>query len=104
MKTSVLASVVLSTLFYTTLLSTTLVMPLVLAAGGVAGKPTATRDAEIWDRADVPAKVEARRDLRLLQADPPVSGAAAKPAPIDQSGPDAKMIKPGKLRAKTIKV
>jgi hypothetical protein len=104
MKTSVLASVLLSTLFYTTVLLTTFVMPLVLAAGDVSGKPAATRDAEVWDRADAPAKMEARRDLRLQQTDPPVSGAAAKPAPIDKSGPDATMVKPGKLRAKTIKV
>lgn len=108
MKTSVLASVLLSTLFYTTVLLTTFVMPLVLAAGDVSGdvsgKPAATRDAEVWDRVDTPAKVEARRDLRLPQTDPPVSGAAARPAPIDKSDPDATMVKPGKLRAKTIKV
>jgi hypothetical protein len=104
-KTSLFASMLLSTLFYTTLLSTTLVMPLVLASRDDARLATVARDAQAWERSlDAPAKVEPHRDLRLPQTDAPVSRPAAKDAPIDQSGPDAAMIKPGKARAKTIKL
>ena len=96
MKTSLFTSILLSTLFYTTLWSTTFVMPLVLAARYDAGMATVARDAQVWERSlYAPAKVEPHRDLRLPQTD----------APMDKScGPDAAMIKPGKARAKTIKV
>lgn len=111
MKTSLFASMLLSTLFYTTLLSTTLVMPLVLASRDDARLATVARDAQVarhaqaWERSlDAPAKVVPHRDLRLPQTDAPVSRPAAKDAPIDQSGPDAAMIKPGRARAKTIKL
>ena len=96
MKTSLFASVHLSTLFYTTLLSTMFVMPLVLAARYNAGVATVAQDAQVWERsAYAPAKVAPRRHLRLPQTD----------APIGKScGPDAAMIKPGRARAKTIRV
>ena len=95
-KTSLFASMLLSTLFYTTLLSTMFVMLLVLAARDDAGMATVARDAQVWDRSlYAPAKVEPHRDLRLPQTD----------APIDKfGGPDAAMIKSGKARAKMIKV
>ncbi len=96
MKTSLFASILLSTLFYTNLLSTMFVMSLVLAARDDAGMATVARDAQVWERSlYAPTKVEPHRDLRLPQID----------APIDKyGGPDAAMIKPGKARAKTIKV
>lgn len=95
MKTNLFTSIRLSTLFYTTLLSTMFVMPLVLAARYDAGAATVAQ-AQVWERSPyAPAKVKPRRDLRLPQTD----------APIDKScGPDAAMIKPGKARAKTIRV
>ncbi len=104
-KTSAISSILLSTLFYTTLLSTTFVMPLLLAthANGVA----TTRDApqaQEWERSvNAPAALEQQRSLRMPQTDVPVSDPAAKQAPADKSGPDAEMIKPGKVREKTIK-
>lgn len=96
MKTSLFASIHLSTLLYTTLLSMMFVMPLVLAARYDARAATVLRVAQVWERSPyAPAKVEPRRDLRLPQT----------VAPIDKScGPDAVMIKPGKARAKMIRM
>ena len=97
MKTSLLTCMPLSTFICTTLLSTMFVIPLVLAARYDAGRATVVRViAQVWERAPyAPAKAEPRRDLRLPQT----------VAPIDKScGPDAVMIKPGKARAKTIRV
>jgi hypothetical protein len=71
-----------------------LVMPLVLA----------TRHDTIVAARAAPAQVETQRDRRLPQTDAPVTGPAARQAPIDRSGPDAAMIKPVKARAKTIKL
>ncbi len=96
MKTSLFTSIHLSTLFYTTLLSTMFVMPLVLAARYDTGVASVAQGAQVWERSPyAPAKVEPRRDLRGPHTD----------APMDKScGPDAAMIKPGKARAKTIRV
>lgn len=96
MKTSLFASILLSTFFYTNLLLTMLVMSLVLASRDYAGMALVARDAQVWERSlYAPAKVEPHRDTRMPQTD----------APIDKfGGPDAAMIKPGKVRAKTIKV
>ena len=114
MKTSVFASIMLSSLFYTTLLSTTFVLPLVLSARNAAGAATAVDTVQVWKRStdacppdegplDTRTKVQMHRDLRSPQSDVPDSGAATRHAPMDISGPDAAMIKPGKVRAKTIK-
>jgi hypothetical protein len=93
-KTGLFTRILTVTLFHTTLLSTMLVLPLVLA----------TRyDARLAAR-DAQAKVEVQRDRRLPQTDAPVTGPAARQAPIDRSGPDAAMIRPVKARAKTIKL
>jgi hypothetical protein len=95
-KTSLFASILLSTFFYTNLLLTMFVMSLVLAARDDVGMAPVARDAQVWERSlYAPAKVEAHRASRLPQTD----------APIDKyGGPDAAMIKPGKARAKTIKM
>jgi hypothetical protein len=89
-------------LFYTTLLSTTFVMPLLLATQGDG--VAVARDAQVWKRAlDAPAALGQQRNLRVPQTDTPVAGPAANKIPVDRSGPDAAMIKPGKIRTKTIK-
>jgi hypothetical protein len=107
----------LSALFYTTLLSTTFVLPLVLSARNDAGAATAVGTTQVWERStdacppdegllDTRTKVQMHRDLRWPQSVPddvPASGSAARQAPMDISGPDTVMIKPGKVRAKTIK-
>jgi len=96
-------SILLSSLFYTTLLSTTFVMPLVLARDDAIA--TSLANAQVWERAaNVPAKSRPQRDLRLPQTDAPAAGMSAKQAPIDKSGPDAAMIKAGKVRTRTIKM
>lgn len=103
-KTSVFTSILLSTLFYTTLLSTTFVLPLVFARDD-AGMATMARDAQVWDRSlDTREMVQLHRDLRFPQTDATVSGPAARLAPIDKTGPDAAIIKPGRARTKTIKM
>jgi len=113
-KTNVLTSIIVSTLFYTTCLSTTLVVPLVLAARGDAGAAPAIETTRTWERSaaaaspdddsmDTQAKLQMHRDLRLPQTDVPFSGSATRHEPMDISGPDAAMIKPGKVRAKTIR-
>jgi hypothetical protein len=95
-KRSLFTSMQLSTLLGTLSLSTMFVMPLVPAARYDAARATVVRVAQVWERAPYsPGKVEPRRDLRLPQT----------VAPIDKScGPDAVMIKPGKARAKIIRV
>jgi hypothetical protein len=102
MKTSALSSILLSSLFYTTLLSTTFVLPLVMARDngfGTAG------NAQAWERVpNAPAQAQPHRDLRLPQTDVPLSGMGSRQAPVDKSGPDAGMIKAGKVRTKTLKV
>jgi hypothetical protein len=100
MKKSALSSILLSSLFYATLLSTTFVMPLLLARDNAI----AVGNSQTWDRApNAPVPVKPQRDLLLPQTDAPASGVNAKPAPLDKSGPDAGMIKAGKVRVKTIK-
>ena len=102
MKPSMFANILLSALFYTTLLSTLFVMPLVLAAREDAGR---TAEFQAWERAlDAHARAEQRGSIRLPQTDLPMPGAASRRAPIGKSGPDAAMIKPVKARAKTIKL
>jgi hypothetical protein len=107
----------LSTLFYTTLLSTAFVLPLVLSARNDAGAATAVDTGQVWERStdacppdegllDTRTKVQMHRDLRWPHSgvrDFPASEAAARHAPMDISSPDAAMIRPGKVRAKTIK-
>ncbi len=115
MKTKVFTSIMLSSLFYTTLLSTTFVLPLVLSARNDAGAAVAVDTVQVWVRStdacppgdegllDTQTKVQMHRDLRSPQSSVPASGADARHTPMDISGPDAAMIKPGKVRAKTIK-
>jgi len=135
-KTSAFTSIMLSAVFYTTLLATTFVMPLVLATTGDAGVASAAREsrmnagaastpqlpqgqaAQVWERTpqvraadstqaraveegplDIQTMVEMHRALRFPQLDNPGAGQAAG----DRSGPDAAMVKSGKVRAKTIK-
>jgi len=98
-KTSLFASILLSTLFYTNLLSTLFVMSLGLAAREEAGMATAAGHGQVWERSvHAPANMEPHGDLRLPRL-PQVDGPAAR-----FGGPDAAMIKPGKARAKSIKV
>jgi hypothetical protein len=100
MKKNAVSSILLSSLFYATLLSTTFVMPLLLARDNAS----AVGNSQAWDRApNVRAPVKSQRDLILPQADAPALGVGAKQTPIDKSGPDAGMIKAGKVRVKTIK-
>jgi hypothetical protein len=100
MKKSAFSSILLSSLFYATLLSTTFVMPLLLAHDNAI----AVGNSQTWDRApNARAPVKPQRDLLLPQTDVPASGMGAKQAPVDKSGPDAGMIKAGKVRVKTIK-
>ena len=95
-KASLFTSMHLSTLLFATMLSTLFVMPLVLAARYDAGVATVAAGAQVWERSPyAPAKVAPPRDLRLPHTDAP-NGKSC--------GPDAAMIKPGKARAKTIRV
>ena len=105
MKKSPFASILLFALFYTTLLSTMVVIPLVLASHYTARMATVHREAPVWERfLDAPSKVDPRRESHLPQSIESVPGPVAKQGPIDKSVPDAAMIRPGKLRAKTIRV
>jgi len=135
-KKSVYTSIMLSAMFYTTLVATTFVMPLVLATTGDAGMASAAREnrmnagaassprlpqvqaSQEWERTprvrpsdstqaraveegplDIRTKLEMHRALRFPQLDLPGAGQAG----ADKSGPDAAMVKSGKVRAKTIK-
>ena len=118
----------LSSLFYTTLLGTAIVMPLLLATSGDAAvavrADNAKTDAsiqaktdaqakdepQVWERSaparameegplDIRTMVEMHRALRFPQMDIPRAGQAM----TDKSGPDAAIARPGKARAKTIK-
>lgn len=128
MKTGVITRIMLSSLFYTTLLGTTIVMPLILATSGDAAvavgagivnadasfqaktNAQATEDSQVWERSaparameegplDIRTMVEMHRALRFPQMDIPSAGQAM----TDKSGPDAAMVRPGKARAKAIK-
>jgi hypothetical protein len=103
MKRNLFVSMVLSSLFYISLLSTMFVVPLVLAArSDVSFEQAVARDS--WDRTtDSPACDGARRDLSLPLADAPGPVPGEKQIPGANPGPDAAMIKQGKSRAKTIK-
>lgn len=104
MKTNLFARMLLSILFYTNLLSTTLVMPLVMAARDDSRLATVNRDVQVWERPmHAPATVKPPRDYRLPPTDAPVSVPAARQGP-EHSGPDAAMIKAGRVREKTIKL
>lgn len=96
MNTSPFVRILLSTLFSTALSSAVLLMPLVLAARDEARMAVAARQAQVWEGSrHAPSKQQQRRDPGPPQAY----------APIEKSGgPDAQMIKPGKARAKTIKL
>lgn len=86
MKTSRFASILLFALFYTAMLSTMVVVPLVLAARYDAGMATVDRDAQVWERSlDALEKENPRRELRLPQCDESVSGLAAMQVPIYKS-------------------
>ena len=128
MKNGVLTRIMLSSLFYTTLLGTAIVMPLLLATSGDAAvavrADNAKTDAsiqaktyaqakdepQVWERSaparameeaplDIRTMVEMHRALRFPQMDLPRAGQAM----TDKSGPDAAIARPGKARAKTIK-
>ena len=105
MTKSMFVSILLFALFYATLLSTMVVVPLVLASRYDAGKATVDRDAQVWERSlDASAQMSPHRELRPPQSDVPVSGPAVRKTPIDQSGPDAAMIRPGMVRAKMMQM
>ena len=128
MNTGVITRIMLSSLFYTTLLGTTIVMPLILATSGDAAlavgagnanadagfqaktNARATDDSQVWERSaparameeeplDIGTMVEMHRALRFPQMDIPRAGQAM----TDKSGPDAAMVRPGKARAKAIR-
>ena len=128
MNTGVVTRIMLSSLFYTTLLGTTIVMPLILATSGDAAMAVgagnanadasfqaknnarATDDSQVWERSaqarameeeplDIGTMVEMHRALRFPQMDIPRAGQAM----TDKSGPDAAMVRPGKARAKAIR-
>ena len=128
MNTGVIARIMLSSLFYTTLLGTTIVMPLILATSGDAAMAVgagnakadasfqaktnarATDDSQVWERSaparameeeplDIGTMVEMHRALRFPQMDIPRAGQAM----TDKCGPDAAMVRPGKARAKAIR-
>ena len=124
MKTGVIIRMS-SSLFYTTLLGTAIVMPLFLATSGdaaVAGNvktdaslqakadSEAKDESQVWERSaptrameegplDIRTMVEMHRALRFPQMDSPRAGQAM----TDKSGQDAAIVRPGKARAKTIK-
>ena len=122
--------IMLSSLFYTTLLGTAILMPLFLATSGDAAVAVragnvkmdaslqAKTDAQakdepkVWERSaparamedgplDIRTMVEMHRALRFpqMQMDIPRAGQAM----TEKSGPDAAIVRPGKVRAKTIK-
>lgn len=128
MKTGAITRIMLSSLFYTTLLGTTIVMPLFLATTGDAAVAVragnakadasvqaktdaqAETESQVWERSaparameegplDIRTMVEMHRALRFPQMDIPRAGQAM----TDKSGPDAAMVRPGKVRAKAIK-
>ena len=128
MKNAVMTRIMLSSLFYTILSGTAIVMPLLLATSGDAAvavqagnaNPDASLQAEtdaqakdesqVWERSaparareegplDIRTMVEMHRALRFPQMDLPRAGQAM----TDKSGPDAAIVRPGKARAKTIK-
>jgi len=103
-NSSLSAGILLSTMFYTTLLSTTLVMPLVFARDD-AGLATIARNAQVWDRdLETQELVQLHRDLRIPQSDVVISGPAPRLAPTDKAGADTAMTRPGHVHRKTIKM
>ncbi len=106
MKARPFSSMLVSMLFYTSLLSAMFVMPLILAGRNDAGVPVETGDAPVWTRSlDTQSKVDPDPAWRLPQSDGSHhSGPPAIEAPVDTWGPDITMIRPVKKRAKTIKL
>ena len=129
MKTGLYARILLSTLFYATLMTTATGVPLLLAshdgialsalitdAAAAPSKPEiavvpheASLDAaqaQIWDR--VPGAIDTGRttaERRAARGEvPAVQQPDARRPRLEKSGPDAEMIRTGKVRTKTIKV
>lgn len=129
MKTRLSARILLSTLFYGTLMTTATGVPLLLAshdgialsalitdAAAAPSKPeiaavpgAASVDAaqaQIWDR--VPGAVDSGKpnvERRAARGEvPAVQQPDARRPRLEKSGPDAEMIRTGKVRTKTIKV
>ena len=104
MKPSFSAGILLSTLFYTTLLSTTLFMPLVVARDD-AGIAAMARNAPAWDRdLETQELVRLHRDLRIPKPDVVISGSTPGLAPIHKTGPDAAITRPAHVHRKAIKM
>ena len=105
MKARPFSSMLVSMLFYTSLLSAMFVMPLILAGRNDAGVPVETGDAPVWTRSlETQSMNEPGPAGRLPQSDGSRSGPPAIEAPVDTWGPDITMIRPVKKRAKTIKL
>lgn len=106
MKVRPFSSMLLSMLFYTTLLSTMFVMPLILAGRDDPGVTLATGDAPGgWMRSpETQPKAEPEPAWHLPRSDVPFSEPAANQAPLDPLWQDKAMIRPVKKRAKTIKL
>lgn len=121
--------ILLSTLLYATLLATTTAIPLILAphdgiafAGLIkdaaaapmkleASTPSAL-DAtqargQVWDRypgLETPGKTPAQEALRTPHAEVPAAQQPDVRRPrVDRTGPDAEMIRTGKVKTKTIR-
>ncbi len=105
MKVRPFSSMLLSILFYTTVLSAMFVMPLILAGRDDEGVTVET-GAPVWTRSpDTQAKAEPEAAWRLPKSDGFPSGPSAIiEAPVDTLGPDKTMIRPVRKRAKTIKL
>jgi hypothetical protein len=126
MKASLPSRILLSTLLYATLLVTTMAIPLVLAPhDGIAFIQDATAapmntdvrtrssiDAspadQVWDRVpglDIKPNIPAGREaLRAPHAELPAAQQPDVRRPrIDRAGPDAEMIRTGKVKTKTIR-
>ena len=123
--------ILLSTLLYATLLATTMAIPLILAphdsiafAGLVKDASAApmsadaraktaadamqTRD-QVWDRVPVldgkPGVATGRDAVRAPHVQvPAVQQSDARRPRLDRTGPDAEMIRTGKVKTKTIRV
>jgi hypothetical protein len=103
MKTGLLASIAVSTFFYTTLLFTMFVMPFLLASREL-GSGTHAAQQVPHRYLDAPQYQGEFRELRIPQTDAPLFVPAPRLAPIDKSSPDAGIInRPGKMRWKSVK-
>jgi hypothetical protein len=103
-KKSVFVCILLFALFYATLLSSMVVIPLVLASRPTADMAPVDRDSPVRERPEGAAsKTNSHRELRRPQGDVLLPEPAAKQPLIESFAPDAGMIKPRKGRPKTIK-